>query len=204
MLKDAQGNRTMLAHTLLLLAHCTPQAVLPQGIRAIATILESEAVTKTVDMVMANVAKRINPLLELVEEVADTTQGVMTEARKATNMLYSTCEDVRDEIHKVAECVKEEMQRLAEGARDKVFKATEELGAAVAGICGERGAVALEPWSSGPNDEGDWGIRLRSYAAAAALSNSLHVKCLKFCFCFAFGFEGAEVVLKFHDKKIEI
>jgi len=116
MLKDAQGNRMMLAHTLLLLAHCALQDMLPQGIQAVATILENEAVTKTVDAVMANIAKRIDLLLDLVEEAADMTQGVMMEARKAPIMLYSTCEDIRDEIHKAAEHVKEEMQRLAEGA----------------------------------------------------------------------------------------
>ena len=55
--KDAQGNRTMLVHTLLLLAHCTPQAILPRGIQAVATILENEAVTKTADVDMANLPK---------------------------------------------------------------------------------------------------------------------------------------------------
>ena len=101
--KDTQGNRMTLAHTLLLLAHCAPQAMLPRGIQAVATILENEAATKMADAVVANIAKRTNPL-ELVEEVADTMQGVMTELRKAANMLYSTCEDIRDEIHKAAEC----------------------------------------------------------------------------------------------------
>ena len=81
MLKDTQGNRTMLGNTLLLLAHCASQAVLPRGIQAIATILENKAVTKMADVVTVNVTKRINPLLELIQEVADMMQGVMTEAR---------------------------------------------------------------------------------------------------------------------------
>ena len=68
--------------------------------------------------------------------------------------------------------VKEEMQRLAEGARDKVFKAMEELGVAVASACVKRGMVAPGPLSSGLNDEGDLGIRPRSYVAVATLSNS--------------------------------
>ena len=69
-------------------------------------------------------------------------------------MLCSTCKDIRDKIHKAADCAKEEMQRLAEGDRDKVFKAMEELGAAVASTCGERGTVALGPWSCGLSDRG--------------------------------------------------
>src|SRR5882724_12865293 len=32
----------------------------------------------------------------------------------------------------------------------------------------------------------------------------MHVKCLKFRFCFTFRVERSEVVLEFHDKKIEI
>jgi len=32
----------------------------------------------------------------------------------------------------------------------------------------------------------------------------MHVKCLKFCFCFTLRVERSEVVLKFHDEKIEI
>jgi len=32
----------------------------------------------------------------------------------------------------------------------------------------------------------------------------MHVKCLKFHICFTFGVKGSEVVLKFHDEKIEI
>jgi len=59
---------------------------------------------KNVRHVTANITKRIYPLLELIEEVMDTMQGVMTEVRKAANMLYSTCEDIRDKIHKEAKC----------------------------------------------------------------------------------------------------
>jgi len=65
------------------------------------------------------------------------------------------------------------MQRLVEGARDKVFKAMEELGAAVAGACGERGTVAPGPWSGGLSDGGDFGTRPMLYAAMAALGNRL-------------------------------
>ena len=32
----------------------------------------------------------------------------------------------------------------------------------------------------------------------------MHAKCLEFCFCFTFRVERSEVVLEFHDKKIEI
>ena len=109
--KDVQGNGTMLVHMLMLLAHCMPHGVLPRGIRTVATILESEARARTADTVATNVVKRIDPLLELVEGTADTTQGIMTDTRRATNMLYSTCEDVRDEIHKAAEQAKEELWR---------------------------------------------------------------------------------------------
>ena len=92
--KDAQGNRMMHVHTLLLLAYCSPQAILLRGIQAIATILGNEAATKMADVVAVNATKIINPFLELIE-AADIMQGVMTEVRKAANMLYSTCKDVR-------------------------------------------------------------------------------------------------------------
>jgi len=130
-LKDAQGNQTMLVHSLLLLAHYTQQGVLQHGMWAVTTLLEHEVVTKVVDAVAVNVARRINPLLNLVEEVSDTTQGVITDARKATDMLYSTCEDVRDELHKVTEMVKGELQRAMEGMHNELYKAMEELGMAV-------------------------------------------------------------------------
>ena len=111
MLKDTQGNRMMLVHMLLLLTHCVPHGTHPRGICTIATILESKVGARTADVVAANVIRRIDPLLELVEGTADTTQGIMTDTRRATNMLYSTCEDVRDEIHKAAEQAKEELWR---------------------------------------------------------------------------------------------
>jgi len=37
--KDAQGGKVSLAHTLLLLAHCTTDSVLPRGIRAVKNFL---------------------------------------------------------------------------------------------------------------------------------------------------------------------
>jgi len=143
--KDTQGNKTTLMHMLLLLAHCAPHGMLPRGIRAIATILENEAATKNADTVTTNVTKRIDPLLELIKEVTDTMQGVMTQARKAADMLYSTCEDVRDEIHKAAKCAKEELQKTADRARDEMFKATEELGTVVAAVGGCWDAAAQDP-----------------------------------------------------------
>jgi len=48
-------------------------------------------------------------------------------------MLFSTCEDTREKIHKVAEVMKEELQKVVEGARDKIYKVTEELSMAVSG-----------------------------------------------------------------------
>src|SRR5882724_13036879 len=82
MLKDVQGNRMTLVHMLFLLSHCTPNSFLLRGICAVATILENEAAMRTADAVTANISKRIDPLLELVKEVTDNSQGVMTETRK--------------------------------------------------------------------------------------------------------------------------
>src|SRR5882724_91876 len=101
----------MLVHSLLLLTHYAPQGVLQCGMWAIATLLEHEVAMKVVDTIAVNVARRIDLLLNLVEEASDTTQGVITDARKAADMLYSTCKDIRDELHKVTEMVKGELQR---------------------------------------------------------------------------------------------
>jgi len=83
------------------LAHCAPASILPRGIQAVATVFENEAVMKMADAVPANVVRRIDPLLNLVKEVADTTEGVFSDARKAADILYSTCEEARDKLHKV-------------------------------------------------------------------------------------------------------
>ena len=43
--------------------------------------------------------------------VSDITQGVITDVRRAADMLYSTCEDIMDELHKVTEMAKGERQK---------------------------------------------------------------------------------------------
>ena len=81
-LKDTHGSKMTLVHTMLLLAHYALQGVLQCGRWAVATLLEHETATKVVDD-FANVAVRIDPLLNLVEEASDMTKGVITNARRA-------------------------------------------------------------------------------------------------------------------------
>ena len=100
----------MLVHSLLFLTHYAPQGVLQHGMWAVTTLLEHKVVMKVADAIAANIARRINPPLNLVKEVSDTTQGVITDTRKATDMLYSTCKDVNDKLHKVTEMAKGELQ----------------------------------------------------------------------------------------------
>jgi len=69
-LKDVQGDRATLSHTLLLLAHHTPSNILLKGVRAVATILEQETIVKMADMVIANVMAQLNPIFELMDNAA--------------------------------------------------------------------------------------------------------------------------------------
>jgi len=61
----------------------------------------------------------------------ETMQEVMAKARKAASMIYSTCEDVEDKLHKVMESLKHEIQKVFEGARDEIYNAMEEFNMAI-------------------------------------------------------------------------
>jgi len=68
---DPQGNRAALAHILLLLAHCAPPSIIPRGICAVATLLENEAATHTVNGISASIAKRVDLLLKSAEQAIE-------------------------------------------------------------------------------------------------------------------------------------
>jgi len=120
---DAQGNKSMLTHTLLLIAHCTPPSIIPKGIQVVATLLENEAAANTTEGVTVTVKKKFGPLLSSVEQVTDTMQSTIMDTRQATNMLFNTCKDAQGEIYKAAEALKDEVQKAIEGMRDEVHKA---------------------------------------------------------------------------------
>jgi len=126
---------------------------------------------RTADVVAANVIKRIDPLLELVEGTADTTQGIIMDTRRAANMLYSTYEDVRDKIHKAAKQAKEELWRVTEGARDELLKATEELGKVVAAVGTFRHSGVQNPWDGTLGEDRELIAEARPYMYVAALTN---------------------------------
>ena len=69
-LKDVQGDRAMLSHTLLLLTHHALSKILPKGIRAVATILEQETIVKMAVAVITNVMAQLNPIFELMDNAA--------------------------------------------------------------------------------------------------------------------------------------
>jgi len=85
-LKDVHSNRTTLVHSLLLLTHYTLQGALQCSMWAVTTLLEHKVVMKVVDIIAVNVARRIDPL-NMVEEASDMTQGVITDARRAADMI---------------------------------------------------------------------------------------------------------------------
>jgi len=64
---DVQDNKVSLAHVLLLLAHCAPASVLHKGVWAVATLLENEGTSKSVEMLAVAVARRVDPLTNLME-----------------------------------------------------------------------------------------------------------------------------------------
>src|SRR5882672_9714267 len=76
-----QGEKAMLSHTLLLLAHCAPPNILPKGIRVVAAILEREVTVQRADVVITNVMTRLDPILTLMDGVADSAQEASAETR---------------------------------------------------------------------------------------------------------------------------
>jgi len=100
LLADAQGNKVMLAHSLLLLMHCTLASMLSKGIHAIVTLLEHEETSRTAEVVAMSVARRVDPLVDMMEHTAETIQESVMDTKKSAIMMYSTWEEVRDEIQR--------------------------------------------------------------------------------------------------------
>jgi len=100
---DAQGNRTSLSYTLLLLAHCALQRT-TKGMRAVATLLELENADRSAEIIATSVMNRINPLLDLTLHMTETIEETTKHTRQAADRMYNTCEEARDEINKVTEC----------------------------------------------------------------------------------------------------
>ena len=129
---DAQGNKVSLAHSLLLLAHCAPASVLHKGVRAVATLLEHEEASKTGDVVALAVARRVDPLVDMMEHSAKMVQDAVTGTREVATMVYNTWEEVRDEMQKVADATKEELARTVEETREEICKVIREAGGSFA------------------------------------------------------------------------
>ena len=101
--------------------------MLPKAIRAVATILEWEAVLRTADAVVANVMCRLELVITIMNDVAERTQEASLETRTGTDRLYRTCEEMRDELQRAMEGEREEMQRAAEGLKEEVSKMLETI-----------------------------------------------------------------------------
>jgi len=122
---DTKGSKAALSYTLHLLAHCAPLAILPKAIRAVAIILECEEATNAANTILATVMHRLNPMLNLMDHLAEITQAAVEDMRKGADCLYRTGEETPDELQKGIESAKEDQQKLSEDVKDGVSKLTE-------------------------------------------------------------------------------
>ena len=93
---DTHGGKAALSYTLWLLAHCAPSTILPKALRAVAILLEHELSADTADTIVATRLHKLNPMLHLMDHMADTMQEAMEDTRKAADHLYRTGEETRD------------------------------------------------------------------------------------------------------------
>ena len=126
-LADAQGNRTSLSYTLLLLAHCAPPSILPKGMRAVATLLELETADQSAKIIATSVMNRINPLLDLTLHTTETIEETTKHTRQAADRMFNTCEEARDEIYKVTECAANDLSTTIESIKGDMDKIVKEL-----------------------------------------------------------------------------
>jgi len=89
---------------------------------------------RTADVVAANVIKRIDPLLELVEGTADTTQGIIMDTRRLPTCCTAPMRTSETRYIRQPSRQKRSSGGWTEGARDELLKATEELGKVVAAV----------------------------------------------------------------------
>src|SRR5467141_1989697 len=91
-----------------------PPTSLPKAMRVVAAILEHKEVSRAADRIVAAVMWKLNPVLDLMDQAADTAQEAVTDTRKAADRLYRTGEETRDELQKGMETAREDLQKLAE------------------------------------------------------------------------------------------
>jgi len=123
MLADIQDDKVSLAHVPLLITHCTPASMLHKGVQAVMTLLEHEVASKSAETLAAAVMRRVNPLTDLMEHSAEVVQYMAMDTRKAVMVMYSTWEEFRDKMQKVADATKEELMRVVEETREEIHKA---------------------------------------------------------------------------------
>ena len=85
--------------------------MLHKGMQAVAMLLEHEGVSKSVEMLAIAIARRVDPLTDLMEHSAEVVQHAAVDMRKVVMVMYSTWEEVRDEMQKVVDVTKEEPVR---------------------------------------------------------------------------------------------
>ena len=127
-LVDANGARALLTYTLLLLTHCTLPNTLPRGIQVVATLLEHEETSRVAEAVALSVTRRVDPLVNLMEHVAESVQKSVMDTRGAAMMMYNTWEEVRDEMQKVVDAAKEDLQRTVKEMKEEIQKAAKGMG----------------------------------------------------------------------------
>ena len=120
---DIQDNKVSLAHVLLLLAHCAPASILHKGVWVVTTLLEHKGTSKSVEMLAIAITRRVDPLTDLMEHSTEVIQEVAVDTRKVAMVMYSTWEEVRDKMQKVADMTKEELERMVEEMREEIHKA---------------------------------------------------------------------------------
>src|SRR5882724_4771269 len=158
LLADRQGNKVTFVDSLLLLTHCAPSSMLSKGICAMATLLEHENASKTVEVVAWSIAKRVNPLVDMMEYATKRVQELVTDSRKATVMMYSMWEEVRDKIQKVVDATKKELQRTVKVTKEELHKAAAGMGYSVVDGMGH--------WGDCVHSERGSGVGTMSYTAA--------------------------------------
>jgi len=109
---DTQGGRATLSYSLLLLLHCTPQNVLPKGIRAISMLLQHEEAGQSADTIVAAIMHKLDAMLKHMVHMANVVQEAVNDTRKATDHLYRTGEEMRDELQKGMEAVRKTYKEL--------------------------------------------------------------------------------------------
>jgi len=124
-----------LTHMLLLLAHCALASILHKGVQAVTMLLEHEGTSKSAEMLAIAVVRRVDPLTDLMEHSAKVIQEVAADMRMVATVMYSTWEEVRDEMQKVedttkeelartvVDVTKEELARMVEETREEIHKA---------------------------------------------------------------------------------